>query len=186
MSRIGKNPISLPKGVTVIREADRVVVKGPKGQLMQAVDPSFKVTIEDGVLTVERPTDQKRHKALHGLYRALISNMVIGVSEGFKHNLEFVGVGYRGEVKGNRLEMQLGFSHPIIFILPEEVKAEVEVLKGKAPKLTLSSHDKQLLGQVTAKIRSLRKPEPYKGKGLRFEGEIVRRKAGKSAGKGKK
>ncbi|MDX2064036.1 MAG: 50S ribosomal protein L6 [Bacteroidia bacterium] len=186
MSRIGKQPIALPKGVTITRTPDMVAVKGPKGELKQALSPDFTLEVAEAELSVQRPTDQKRHRALHGLYRALIQNMVVGVSEGYETRLELVGVGYRAEVKGNRIEFALGYSHPIVLVLPEEIKAEVELVKGKAPVLILRCIDKQLLGLVVAKIRSLRKPEPYKGKGIRFLGEIVRRKAGKTAGKGKK
>ena len=181
MSRIGKLPVSLPQGVTVTVDNGNVVkVKGPLGELSQKVDSDIKVNVEGGVVTVTRPTDQPRHRSLHGLYRALIHNMVEGVSKGFTIKQELVGVGYRVEVKGQILEFSLGFSHDIHFMLPSEVKAE-PVKKGANPILVLKSHDKQLLGMVAAKIRSLRKPEPYKGKGIKFVGEQLRRKAGKSA-----
>lgn len=184
MSRIGKLPVSLPQNVTVTLGAGNVVkVKGPLGELTQKVDADIKVAVEGGVVTVERPTDQPRHRSLHGLYRALIHNMVVGVSQGFSVKQELVGVGFRVEVKGQILEFSLGYSHDIHFQLPNEVKGETEaVKKGANPILVLKSYDKQLLGMVAAKIRSLRKPEPYKGKGIKFVGEQLRRKAGKSAG----
>ncbi len=184
MSRIGKLPVSLPQGVTVtVAEGNVVKVKGPLGELCQKVDADIKVTVEGGVVRVERPTNQPRHRSLHGLYRALINNMVVGVSTGYTVKQELVGVGYRVEVKGQILEFSLGFSHDIHFMLPDEVKGEAEpVKKGANPILVLKSYDKQLLGVVAAKIRSLRKPEPYKGKGIKFVGEQLRRKAGKSAG----
>ena len=183
MSRIGKLPVSLPQGVTTTVGADNVVkVKGPLGELSQKVDSDIKVTVEGGVVTVSRPTDQPRHRSMHGLYRALIHNMVVGVSTGFTVKQELVGVGYRVDVKGQILEMNLGFSHDIHFQIPAEIKAEAEpVKKGANPVLVLKSADKQLLGVVAAKIRSIRKPEPYKGKGIKFVGEVLRRKAGKSA-----
>ncbi len=184
MSRIGKMPISLPNGVEVkISDKNVVSVKGPKGQLTQAVDPDIKVTLEDGVLSVSRPTDQKRHRSLHGLYRALINNMVVGVSTGFVKDLEVVGVGYRAANTGQLLELTLGYSHPVMFYIPDEVKVTTSQEKGKNPMIKLESADKELIGQIAAKIRSFRKPEPYKGKGIRFEGEILRRKAGKAAAK---
>ena len=184
MSRIGKLPVSLPQGVTVTVGSDNVVkVKGPLGELAQKVDADIKVAVEGGVVTVSRPTDQPRHRSLHGLYRALINNMVVGVSTGFQTRQELVGVGFRVEVKGQILEFNLGFSHDIHFELPKEIKGEAEpVKKGANPILVLKSYDKQLLGMVAAKIRSLRKPEPYKGKGIKFVGEQLRRKAVKSAG----
>ena len=184
MSRIGKLPVSLPQGVTVTVDNGNVVkVKGPLGELTQKVDADIKVAVEGGVVTVSRPTDQPRHRSLHGLYRALINNMVVGVSTGYTIKQELVGVGFRVEVKGQILEFSLGFSHDIHFELPKEVKGEAEpVKKGANPILVLKSADKQLLGMVAAKIRSLRKPEPYKGKGIKFVGEQLRRKAGKSAG----
>jgi len=183
MSRIGKLPVNLPAGVSITIESGNVVkVKGPLGELSQKVDVDIKVKVEGAVITVERPTDQPRHRSMHGLYRALIQNMVIGVSTGFTIKQEFVGVGYRVEVKDQVLEMSLGYSHDIHFEVPKEIKASAEVArKGANPVLTLTSHDKQLLGMVAAKIRSLRKPEPYKGKGIKFVGEQLRRKAGKSA-----
>ena len=184
MSRIGKKPITVAKGVTVtVTPANEVVFKGPKGELKQAIDRDIKVEVVGEEVLITRPTDQIRHRALHGLYRALIANMMVGVSEGFKKELELVGVGYRAAIQGQQLDMALGFSHNIIFDLPKEVKATTIAEKGQNPKIILESTDKQLLGAVAAKIRSLRKPEPYKGKGVRFVGEIVRRKAGKSAGK---
>jgi len=184
MSRIGKLPVNLPKGVTVTVGSDNVVkVKGPLGELSQKIDADITVTVSGEVLTVTRPTDQPRHRSLHGLYRALLNNMVLGVSQGFTIKQELVGVGYRVEAKGQILEFSLGFSHDIHLMLPNEIKATAEVVKkGANPVLTLVSHDKQLLGMVAAKIRSLRKPEPYKGKGIKFVGEQLRRKAGKSAG----
>ncbi len=184
MSRVGKKPIDLPQGVSVDVAADNVVtVKGPKGELSQAVNPDMSVVVEDGVLTVERPTEQKRHKSLHGLYRSLISNMVVGVTEGYKKQLELVGVGYKAAVSNNVLELNLGYSHNIYLAVPAEVKTSAEMVKGKNPIVTLESTDKELIGQVAAKIRSLRKIEPYKGKGVRFVGENIRRKAGKTAAK---
>ena len=184
MSRIGKKPIDLPKGVTVQVAKDNVVtVKGPKGQLSQQVDSDLEVTIEDSSLELKRPTDQKRHKAAHGLYRALLNNMVQGVTEGYKLQLQLVGVGYKAAAANNILELNLGYSHPIFFQLPAEVSVTAGQEKGKDPVISLESSDKQLIGQVAAKIRSLRKVEPYKGKGIRFVGEVVRRKAGKTGGK---
>lgn len=184
MSRIGKLPITVPSGVTVDVNANNVVtVKGPKGEMKQAIDPAITLKQEDGKIELVRATEQKRHRAMHGLYRAILSNMVEGVSAGFKKEQELIGVGYRAEAKGQMLELNLGYSHTIMFEIPAEVKVETKTEKGKAPMIILNSHDKQLIGQVAAKIRSLRKPEPYKGKGIRFVGEIVRRKAGKSAGK---
>ena len=184
MSRIGKKPINLPEGVSVDVATDNVVtVKGPKGELSQAVNPEMKIAVDDGVLTVERPTDQKRHKSLHGLYRALINNMVEGVNSGYEKKLELVGVGYKASVSNNVLELNLGYSHNIYLAVPTEVKVTAETQKGKNPIVTLQSIDKELIGQVAAKIRSLRKVEPYKGKGVRFVGEQVRRKAGKTAAK---
>lgn len=182
MSRIGKAPVSLPKGVTVEVGAGNVVsVKGPLGSLSQKVDPDITVAIEGEVITVARPTDQPRHRAMHGLYRSLINNMVVGVSQGYEIKQEFVGVGYKCEVKGQVIEMSLGYSHDVHVLIPVEVKAEAITEKKGNPILTLKSVDKQLVGQVAAKIRSLRKPEPYKGKGIKFVGEQLRRKAGKSA-----
>lgn len=183
MSRIGKLPVNLPAGVTITVSPDNVVkVKGPLGELSQKVDADIRVTVEGDVVNVTRPTDQPRHRSMHGLYRALVQNMVTGVSTGFTIKQEFVGVGYRVEAKGQVLEMSLGYSHDIHFMLPNEIKATTEaVKKGQPPLLVLTSHDKQLLGMVAAKLRSLRKPEPYKGKGIKFVGEQLRRKAGKSA-----
>jgi large subunit ribosomal protein L6 len=184
MSRIGKLPISVPAGVAISVEKDNVVtVKGPKGTLTTQVDRDINVAIEDGTLTVTRPTEQKRHKAMHGLYRSLINNMVVGVSNGFEKKLELVGVGYKASLAGTTLELALGYSHNIYIALPKEVTATAVTEKGKNPIVTLNSIDNQLLGQVAAKIRSLRKVEPYKGKGVRFVGEIIRRKAGKTASK---
>ena len=184
MSRIGKMPITVPSGVEVkIDNSNLVTVKGPKGQLMQQVDPDIKVSLEEGEITVNRPTDQKRHRSLHGLYRALINNMVEGVSQGFVKELEVVGVGYRAANTGQLLELTLGFSHPVMFYVPEEVKVTAGQEKGKNPIIKLESADKELLGQIAAKIRKFRKPEPYKGKGIRFVGEELRRKAGKAAAK---
>ena len=184
MSRIGKVPISLPDKVEVsVSNSNVVTVKGPNGKLMQQIDPDLKLDIEDGTLTISRPTDQKRHRSVHGLFRSLISNMVEGVSTGFTKEMELVGVGYRAENQGQVLTMSLGYSHPVIFALPEEVKVETVSEKGKAPLIKLTSADKQLLGQIAAKIRAFRKPEPYKGKGIRFKGEEIRRKAGKTAAK---
>ncbi|SDM06554.1 large subunit ribosomal protein L6 [Catalinimonas alkaloidigena] len=184
MSRIGKKPITIPKGVEItVAKNNEVTVKGPKGTLTQKVDPDITVKIEDGELSVERPTEQKRHKALHGLYRALINNMVEGVSNGYKKELELVGVGYKATVTGNQLEMSLGYSHNIIMGLPPEIKATAVTEKGRSPVVTLESIDKQLIGQIAAKIREQRPVEPYKGKGVRFSGEVVRRKAGKTSAK---
>jgi large subunit ribosomal protein L6 len=183
MSRIGKAPISLPKGVEInVSKGNEVTVKGPKGELKQQVDPDLSIKIEDGELTVTRPTDQKRHRAMHGLYRSLINNMVEGVTNGYVKELEMVGVGFRASNTGQLLELVLGYSHPILFMVPGEVKVTTETVKGKPPLVRLESIDKQLVGQVAAKIRAFRKPEPYKGKGVRFKGEEIRRKAGKTAG----
>ena len=183
MSRIGKLPVNLPAGVTLVVEPGNVVkVKGPLGEMVQKVDADITVTVEGSTVKVTRPTEQPRHRSMHGLYRSLIQNMVTGVSQGFTIKQEFVGVGYRCEVKGQIVEMSLGYSHDIHLELPKEIKATAEVLKkGANPILTLTSYDKQLLGMVAAKIRSLRIPEPYKGKGIKFVGEQLRRKAGKSA-----
>ena len=184
MSRIGKKPVVLPNGVTVtVSAANELTLKGPKGTLKQDIDRDITINIKDGELVVERPTDQIRHRALHGLYRSLVANMVVGVTTGFKRELELVGVGYRATVQGQQIDLALGFSHNIIMDLPVEVKASAIAEKGQNPRIILESIDKQLLGQVAAKLRSLRKPEPYKGKGVRYSNEIVRRKAGKSAGK---
>jgi len=182
MSRIGKLPINIPAGVTVsVSKDNEVAVKGPKGELKQSVNPDIKISIEDNVITLERSAEQKHQKALHGLYRSLINNMVIGVSEGYKIVQELIGVGYKVSHSGQLLELSLGYSHGIFFEIPAEIKVETVTQRGKSPTIILESHDKQLLGQVAAKIRSLRKPEPYKGKGIRFQGEVVRRKAGKAA-----
>ena len=181
MSRIGKSIIEIPANVTITEKDCLVTVKGPKGELTQQISEGITLKQEDGILTLERPSESKQHKALHGLYRALIHNMVVGTSEGFTKQLELVGVGYRASHQGNRLDMALGFSHGIVMDLPKEITLDTLSEKGKNPIITLSSYDKQLLGMVAAKIRSFRKPEPYKGKGVRFVGEIVRRKAGKSA-----
>lgn len=183
MSRIGKAPIALPTGVEVKVNNGLVTVKGTKGELTQKVDIDINVAVEAGNVIVTRPTDQKRHKALHGLYRSLIANMVKGVSEGYKTEQELVGVGYRASNKGQMLELSLGFSHNVNFELPKEIKVTTTTEKGQNPKIVLESADKQLIGMVAAKIRSLRKPEPYKGKGIKFTGEQLRRKAGKSASK---
>jgi large subunit ribosomal protein L6 len=183
MSRIGKSPITIPSGVDVKLDKNKVTVKGPKGELFQEVDPDISVTIENGVISVERPTEQKRHKALHGLYRTLIANMVHGVSTGYQIRQELVGVGYKANATGQNLELSIGYSHDIVFNIPAEVKVTTLVEKGKSPAIILESADKELIGMVAAKIRSFRKPEPYKGKGIRFAGEVVRRKAGKTAGK---
>ena len=181
MSRIGKAIITIPAGVTVTEKDGVVTVKGPKGELVQELTEGITLEQEDGVLTFSRPSESKQHKALHGLYRALINNMIIGTAEGFTKKLELVGVGYRASHSGQKLELALGFSHGIVLELPKEVVIDTLTEKGKNPIITLTSHDKQLLGMVSAKIRSFRKPEPYKGKGVRFVGENVRRKAGKSA-----
>ena len=183
MSRIGKAPIALPKGVEVTISNGIVTAKGAKGTLTQKVDSDIQVAVQDGEILVSRPTEQKRHKALHGLYRALIANMVKGVSEGYKTEQELVGVGYRAANKGQMLELSLGYSHNISFELPKEIKLTTTSEKGQNPKVIMECPDKQLLGMVAAKIRSLRKPEPYKGKGVKFVGETLRRKAGKSASK---
>lgn len=180
MSRIGKAPISIPQGVTITIKENIVIVKGKLGELTQVVK-DVAVKQEDGQLIVERQLDTKQGNALHGLYRALLHNMVVGVSEGFTKELELVGVGYRATNQGQKLDLALGFSHNILMELPQEVKVETINEKGKNPIIKLTSHDKQLLGQVAAKIRSFRKPEPYKGKGVKFVGEELRRKAGKSA-----
>jgi large subunit ribosomal protein L6 len=184
MSRIGKAPISVPSGVTVSVGNDNVVtVKGPKGELKQPIDRDIKVEVKDGTINVTRPTDQIRHRALHGLSRALVANLVRGVTEGYTKKLELIGVGFKAVNAGNVLDLALGYSHNIIFEVPKELKVATEQLKGQNPTITLEGNDRQLLGQVAAKIRGLRKPEPYKGKGVRYVGEIVRKKAGKAAGK---
>jgi large subunit ribosomal protein L6 len=181
MSRIGKAPITLPEKVTVTVAENKVTVKGPLGELTQEIHPDIQVKIEENQLVLERPSEDKQHKSMHGLYRSLINNMVVGVSEGFKLEQELVGVGYRAEAKGQVLELSLGYSHDFIFEIPSEVKVEAKTERRSNPIITLTSIDKQLLGQVAAKIRSLRKPEPYKGKGIKFVGEQLRKKAGKSA-----
>ena len=187
MSRIGKNPVTITDGVKVsVSDSNVITVKGPKGELHQAIDRDLKVEIADGQVSLTRPTDQIRHKAMHGLYRSLVHNMVIGVTDGYSKTLELVGVGYKASNQGNLLDLSLGYSHNIIVEIPKEVTVATAQDKGKNPKIMLSSVDKQLLGAVAAKIRSLRKPEPYKGKGVKFEGEILRRKAGKSERKLKK
>ena len=182
MSRIGKLPIAIPAGVTVTHKDDVVTVKGPKGELSQYVNPLITVTINPGEVIVSRSSDEKQERAFHGLYRALINNMVVGVSEGYKKELELVGVGFRVSNTGNVMELALGFTHPIYMVLPPEIKVETKTERNKNPLITLESCDKQLLGAVCAKIRSFRKPEPYKGKGVKFVGEVIRRKSGKSAG----
>jgi len=182
MSRIGKAHIEIPAGVTVTVNGDLVTVKGPKGELSQKVNSDLTVKVEDGHVVVTRPSDDREHRAQHGLYRALIHNMVVGVSQGYRKEMELVGVGYRATSEGQVLELSLGFSHAIYIKLPKEVKVEAKTERNKNPLIILESDDKQLLGQVCAKIRSLRKPEPYKGKGIKFVGEVIRRKSGKSAG----
>ncbi len=184
MSRIGNRDITIPQGVEVsISKGNLVNVKGPKGEVAQQIDPDLSISQDEGVLTISRPTEQKRHKSMHGLYNSLIRNMIDGVSSGFSKELELVGVGYRASNSGNLLELVLGYSHPIMFYIPDEIKVETVSEKGKNPVVKLEGVDKQLLGQVAAKIRSFRKPEPYKGKGIRFVGEEIRRKAGKTAAK---
>ena len=183
MSRIGKKTIALPNDVTLTVDNNVVTVKGPKGTLTQTVDSDISVAVEEGQIQVTRPTDQKRHKALHGLYRSLVNNMVIGVSTGYKTQLEVVGVGYKASVVNNILELNLGYSHNVFLAMPTEIKVTALTEKGQNPKVILEGIDKQLIGDVAAKIRSLRKVEPYKGKGIRFVGEVIRRKAGKSASK---
>ncbi len=183
MSRIGKAPVAIPAGVTIDVKDTLVTVKGPKGELTQEINASVTCKVEDGELILTRHDEEKQTKSLHGLYRSLINNMVIGVSEGYTIKQELVGVGYRAKVTGQQLELALGFSHPIVIQVPDEIKVNAEAAKGQNPTITLESHDKQLIGQVAAKLRSLRKPEPYKGKGIRFVGEHIRRKAGKAAGK---
>jgi large subunit ribosomal protein L6 len=185
MSRIGKKPIEITAGVsyTFDQKAGQIVVKGPKGELVQNMDPAFKLVENESMITVERPTEQKRHKALHGLYRSLIANMVEGVSKGFIKKLELVGVGYKASAQNNVLELSLGYSHNIWLSVPTEIKVIAETEKGKNPIITLEGYDKQLIGQIAAKIKSLREVEPYKGKGIRFVGQFVRRKAGKTASK---
>ena len=184
MSRIGKQPVVIPAGVTItLNSENTVTVKGPKGELKETVDRDITVTIKDGEVLFVRPTDQIRHRAMHGLYRSLVGNMVKGVTEGYKKDLELVGVGFKAVNAGNVLDLALGFSHNIIFEIPKELKVATLTEKGQNPKIMLEGIDKQLIGQVAAKLRSLRKPEPYKGKGVKYAGEILRRKAGKAAGK---
>jgi large subunit ribosomal protein L6 len=184
MSRIGKAPIAVPNGVTITVGSDNVVtVKGPKGELKESIDRDIKVEVVEGKVNFSRPTDQIRHRAMHGLYRALVANMVKGVTEGFKKELELVGVGYKAANQGNLLDLALGYSHNIVIEVPKELKVATTQEKGDNPRIFLEGIDKQLLGQVAAKIRSLRKPEPYKGKGVKYKGEYIRRKAGKAAGK---
>ena len=184
MSRIGKKPVTIPGGVTVTVNGENIVtVKGPKGELKQTVDRDIKIEVKDGNVDILRPTEQIRHRAMHGLYRSLISIMVLGVTEGYSKKLELVGVGYKASNQGNLLDLALGYSHNIIFEIPKELKVTTSQEKGQNPMISFESIDKQLIGQVCAKIRSLRKPEPYKGKGVKFAGEVLRRKAGKSAGK---
>ncbi len=184
MSRIGKAPVTVPNGVTISVSADNVVtVKGPKGELKQPIDRDIKVEVADGQINVTRPTDQIRHRALHGLSRALVANLVKGVTDGYQKKLELIGVGFKAANTGNVLDLALGFSHNIIFEIPKELKVATAQEKGKNPEITLDGIDRQLIGQVAAKIRGLRKPEPYKGKGVRYMGEVVRKKAGKAAGK---
>lgn len=183
MSRIGKSPVTIPSGVEVKVDNNVVTVKGSKGEMTQEMDSCVSMNIEDGTITFTRESDAPDHRAKHGLYRSLVANMITGVSEGYKKELEVVGVGYRASVSGQRLELALGFSHPVIIEFPSELKVSAVSEKGKAPIVTLESFDKQLVGQAAAKIRSLRKPEPYKGKGIKYVGEELRRKAGKSAAK---
>lgn len=184
MSRIGKAPVAVPSGVTATVGADNIVkVKGPKGELTQAIDRDMKIEVKDGQILVTRPTEQIRHKALHGLSRALLANLVKGVTDGYTKKLELIGVGFKAANTGNLLDLALGYSHNIIFEVPKEIKVATETHKGQNPTITLEGNDRQLIGQVAAKIRGLRKPEPYKGKGVRYQGEVVRKKAGKAAGK---
>ena len=184
MYRIGKKPVVIPSGITVTVGTDNTItVKGPKGELKQVIDRDIKVEVKDSKIEISRPTDQIRHRALHGLYRSLLSNMVKGVSEGYKRQLELIGVGFKASNQGNLLDLALGYSHNIIFEIPKELKLATAQEKGENPKIMLEGTDKQLIGQVAAKIRGLRKPEPYKGKGVRYTGEVVRKKAGKAAGK---
>ena len=183
MSRIGKKPVSIPKGVTISVEGAIVTVKGPKGTLSQEIDRDIVIEITETELIVKRPTEQIRHRAMHGLYRSLLSNLVKGVTDGYKKDLELVGVGFKATNAGNILDLALGYSHNIIFEVPKELKVTTTTEKGQNPKIFLEGSDKQLIGQVAAKIRGLRKPEPYKGKGVRYSDEVVRRKAGKAAGK---
>ena len=183
MSRIGKKPISIPKGVTISVKDSVVTVKGPKGEMSQEIDRDITIEITETELIVNRPTEQIRHRAMHGLYRSLLNNLVQGVTVGYTKDLELVGVGFKATNTGNVLDLALGYSHNIIFEVPKELKVSTTTEKGQNPKIFLEGSDKQLIGQVAAKLRSLRKPEPYKGKGVRYANEIVRRKAGKAAGK---
>lgn len=183
MSRIGKAPIEVPNGVTLTVEGQTVKVKGPKGELQETVHEDISMDFQENVLTFSRPTDLKNHRAMHGLYRSLVQNMIVGVTEGYSITLELVGVGYRASSQGQTLTLALGYSHPIVIELPKEIQLEADTKKGQNPYVKLSSHDKQLVGMVASKIRSLRKPEPYKGKGVRYQGEQIRRKAGKTASK---
>jgi|TARA_B110000879_G_scaffold76782_1_gene106929 large subunit ribosomal protein L6 len=184
MSRIGNAPITVPEGVEInVSPENQVHVKGKLGELTQDVNPLIKIVVENNIITLSRPNDEKDIRSIHGLYRSLINNMILGVSEGYSIEQELVGVGYRAKAQGQKLELSLGYSHPIIFQLPQEVKLTTTTEKGKNPLIKLESHDKQLIGQVAAKIRSFRKPEPYKGKGVLFKGEVIRRKAGKTAAK---
>lgn len=183
MSRIGKSPVTVPSGIDVKIDGNVITVKGPKGELTQKFDSCVSISKEENELVFTRATESPDHRAKHGLYRALVANMIEGVSEGYKKVLEIIGVGYRAQNQGQILTLAVGYSHPIIIELPKEIKVIADTPKGKPPVVTLESHDKQLIGQVAAKIRSFRKPEPYKGKGIRFQGEQIRRKAGKSAGK---
>jgi large subunit ribosomal protein L6 len=183
MSRIGKKPVSIPKGVTITVKDSFVTVKGPKGELSQEIDRDITIEITETELIVSRPTEQIRHRAMHGLYRSLIANLVKGVTEGYKKELELVGVGFKAANQGNILDLALGYSHNIIFEVPKELKVATTTEKGQNPKIFLEGSDKQLIGAVAAKLRSLRKPEPYKGKGVKYSDEIIRRKAGKAAGK---
>lgn len=184
MSRIGKAPISVPSGVTVTVGNDNVVtVKGPKGELKQSIDRDIRIEVKEGEMIIGRPTDQIRHRALHGLSRALLANLVKGVTEGYTKKMELIGVGFKAANQGNVLDLALGYSHNIVFEIPKELKVSTAQEKGQNPTITLEGIDRQLIGQVAAKIRGLRKPEPYKGKGVRYVGEVVRKKAGKAAGK---
>jgi large subunit ribosomal protein L6 len=184
MSRIGKQPVLAPSGVTIsVNKENVVTVKGPKGELKQAIDRDITVEVKNGQITFARPTDQIRHRALHGLYRSLVSNLVKGVTDGYQRKLELIGVGFKAANQGNVIDLSLGFSHNIIFEVPKEIKVATATEKGQNPTITLEGIDKQLIGQVAAKLRGLRKPEPYKGKGIRYVGEVVRKKAGKAAGK---
>lgn len=184
MSRIGKQPVVIPSGVTVTVGKDNVItVKGPKGELKQSIDRDITIEVKEGEILVTRPTDQIRHRAMHGLYRSILSNLVKGVTDGYQRKLELIGVGFKAVNQGNVLDLALGYSHNIVFEIPKELKVATVQEKGQNPIITLDGIDKQLIGQVAAKIRGLRKPEPYKGKGVRYMGEVVRKKAGKAAGK---